>query len=357
MGLIISTQPSSPSVSSPFVGPLLLAPMEGVMDWILRDLLTELGGVDHCVSEFLRVTSYLHSDSIFYKNCPELKTSSRTRAGTPIFVQLLGGQQEPMALNAQRAIELGALGIDLNFGCPAKTVNRHDGGATLLKSCHRLYDITKTVRQAVPVDHPVTAKMRLGFDKPDTCVENALALHAAGANAITVHCRTKEQGYRPFAQWDWFVKIKQALPKDFPLVVNGDIFSRADFLRCQELTEAKYFMIGRGVLTHPYVFCEIADRTRNHKDQSFKVDLNSSRKLDHISGQGHSLPSLSVLLPQFFSACQVAVNSNLALSRTKQWMKSMSQKNPVIQDIFEQVKIIKIPEDFENELIRLLAKI
>src|SRR4051812_22104705 len=117
---------------------LYLAPMEGVVDWVMRDFLTEIGGIDHCVTEFIRVVNAVYPDHVFYRYCPELKTNSKTRSGVPVFVQLLGGQAEPMALNAKKAVELGALGIDINFGCPAKTVNKNDGGATLLKSCDRI---------------------------------------------------------------------------------------------------------------------------------------------------------------------------------------------------------------------------
>ncbi len=118
---------------------LFLAPMEGVTDFVMRDLLTRLGGIDQCVTEFLRVTDTLYPEKVFFENCPELKMGSRTRAGTSVFVQLLGGKADPLAQNALRAVELGALGIDLNFGCPAKTVNRHDGGASLLKSSNRIF--------------------------------------------------------------------------------------------------------------------------------------------------------------------------------------------------------------------------
>ncbi|MGZ3722706.1 MAG: tRNA-dihydrouridine synthase, partial [Bdellovibrionales bacterium] len=106
--------------------------MEGVLDWTLRELLSSIGGVDRMVTEFVRVTDLLLPEHVFYRYCPELKQGGRTLAGTPVLVQLLGGQTGPLAENAARAVELGAPGIDLNFGCPAKTVNRHDGGATLL---------------------------------------------------------------------------------------------------------------------------------------------------------------------------------------------------------------------------------
>jgi tRNA-dihydrouridine synthase C len=106
-------------------------------------------------------------------------------------VQLLGGQAEPLAWNAQRAVKLGALGVDLNFGCPAKTVNRHDGGAAILKSCDRVFTIVDTVRKAIPAEVPVTAKIRLGFDDPNACLDIAQAVEAANATWLTVHCRTK----------------------------------------------------------------------------------------------------------------------------------------------------------------------
>src|SRR3989344_2376934 len=183
--------------------------MEGVTDWVMRDLLTSLGGIDFCVTEFLRVTDQLLPDSVFEKNCLELKTGSRTRAGTPVFIQLLGGQVAPLAENAARAQELVALGIDLNFGCPAKTVNRHDGGASLLKYTDRLYDIVKAVRDAIPKSTPVTAKIRLGFDDPSSCIVKSQAIEAAGADWLTVHCRTKTDGYKPPAYWEWNTKIKE----------------------------------------------------------------------------------------------------------------------------------------------------
>ncbi|MFN9068874.1 MAG: tRNA-dihydrouridine synthase, partial [Bdellovibrionales bacterium] len=148
---------------------LKLAPMEGVMDWVFRDLITQIGGVDQVTTEFIRVTKNLHPNKVFFRYAPELHMGSQTRAGTPLFIQLLGGEPEPMAANAHRAAELGAKGIDLNFGCPAKTVNRHDGGASLLRYPDRLHKIAKAVRSAVPQHIPVTAKMRLGFEDTLLC--------------------------------------------------------------------------------------------------------------------------------------------------------------------------------------------
>lgn len=103
---------------------LVLAPMEGVTDAPMRALLSERGGFSYCVSEFLRISQDVLPPKVYFEHIPELKTGCKTVSGTPIQVQLLGGNEELMALSAARACELGAKAIDLNFGCPAPTVNR-----------------------------------------------------------------------------------------------------------------------------------------------------------------------------------------------------------------------------------------
>ena len=310
---------------------LFLAPMEGVTDFVMRDLLTSLGGIDHCVTEFLRVTNTLYPDSVFYKNCPELKTGSRTRSGTPVFVQLLGGNAEPLSLNAVRAVELGALGIDLNFGCPAKTVNRHDGGATLLKSSQRLFDIVKLVRRAVPQHIPVTAKMRLGFDSPEACIENAQAIESAGADWLTVHCRTKTDGYRPPAYWEWIQKIKEKTK--IKIIANGEIWTADDFKKCQATTDCESFMIGRGALRNPFLFNE-------------------------IKNSQHSLASNQnaiMLLPYFFDSCSTFLNEDYATARTKQWLNQLRVADEKASVIFEEIKTLKKPIEFKQKLDQLLV--
>lgn len=306
---------------------LFLAPMEGVTDFVMRDLLTRLGGIDHCVTEFLRVTDHLYPESVFYENCPELKTSSKTQAGTPVFIQLLGGKPEPLAENAMRAVELGAAGIDLNFGCPAKTVNRHDGGATLLKSSDRIFNIVSTVRKKVPQHIPVTAKIRLGFDDPKVCVENAQAAEAAGAHWLTVHCRTKVDGYKPPAYWEWIPKIKETTK--IKIIANGEIWTAQDFQRCKEVTGCEDFMIGRGALRDPFLFLKI-------------------RKQEHDKNP-------SVLLPDFFKTCEIYASPEYATARTKQWMNQLRINDEKMQNVFDQVKVLKKPFEFQQKLEQLLS--
>ncbi|MDP3134243.1 MAG: tRNA-dihydrouridine synthase, partial [Burkholderiaceae bacterium] len=199
---------------------LLLAPMEGLLDFALRDTLTRVeagqgagaagggaahvhpSGIDRCVSEFIRITDTLLPARAFIRTMPELRTGGRTLTGVPVRGQLLGSDPTLLAENAARLAELGSHGVDLNFGCPAKVVNRHGGGSALLDDPELIHRIVSAVRRAVPAAVPVSAKMRLGFNDDHRAEDCALAIEAAGASEIVVHARTKAHGYRPPAYWE-----------------------------------------------------------------------------------------------------------------------------------------------------------
>ncbi len=228
---------------------LVLAPMEGVTDAPMRALQAERGGFTYCVSEFLRISQDLPPARTYFEHVPELQQNCRTPSGHPVQIQLLGGDAEKMALAAQRACELGASGIDLNFGCPAPTVNRHDGGATLLKYPDRLRQIVAAVRAAVPGHLPVSAKLRLGFDSMDSIHINAERVAEGGASWITIHGRTKVQGYIPPAYWLPIGQVNRNL--GIPVIANGEIWTLDDFKRCRDETGCEHFMLGRGALADP----------------------------------------------------------------------------------------------------------
>lgn len=223
--------------------------MEGVVDHLMRDMLTKVGGFDLCVTEFVRVVDQLLPAKVFHRLCPELRQGGVTPSGTPVRVQLLGQEPLWLAKNALRAVELGSPGVDLNFGCPAKTVNKSKGGAVLLRDTQSLYDIVSAVRKAVPDNIPVTAKMRLGFEDKTLAIANAKAIEEAGADSLAIHARTKVEGYKPPAYWEWIAKIKGAV--SIPIVANGEIWSQQDAHNCQSQSQCQDIMLGRGALALP----------------------------------------------------------------------------------------------------------
>jgi tRNA-dihydrouridine synthase C len=235
---------------------LALAPMEGLIDETLRTLLTEVGGIDWCVSEFVRINHTLLPAHCFLKLAPELQRGSRTPSGTPMRVQLLGSDPACVADNAAFAATLGAPVIDLNFGCPAKTVNKSRGGAVLLKEPELLHAIVSAVRRALPADIPVTAKMRLGFDHADDAETCAQALADGGAASIVVHARTKVDGYKPPAYWERIGGIRDAVK--VPVFANGEVWSVEDWQRCRSLSGVDDVMLGRGMIARPDLARQIA---------------------------------------------------------------------------------------------------
>ncbi len=234
---------------------LILAPMEGLADYVLRDILTHIGGFDSTVSEFIRVTGSLLPRRTYERYCPELRRGGRTPAGIPVIVQLLGSDPDWLARNAARAAEFSPQGIDLNFGCPAKLVNKHGGGAMLLDDPERLYRIVSAVRAAVPARVPVSAKMRLGIHDTQHTLACAQALAAAGAAQLVVHARTRDEGYRPPAHWEWIAHIRTAV--NVPVIANGEVWSVADWQRCREISGCDDVMLGRGAVADPWLALRI----------------------------------------------------------------------------------------------------
>lgn len=235
---------------------LVFAPMDGVTDAPMRDLMGDFGAFSYCVTEFIRVSASALPAKVFRRDIPELNRGSVTPSGLPIQVQLLGGDPDRLAASALAACQAGAIGIDLNFGCPAPTVNRNDGGASLLRHPCRIRDLVSAVRQAVPTEVPVSAKLRLGWDSIDPIEENAHMAAEGGASWLTIHARTRVQNYAPPVFWPSIARVKQSLP--IPIIANGDIWTFQDFQRCQEETGCDHFMIGRSALANPTLPWRIA---------------------------------------------------------------------------------------------------
>jgi len=245
-----------PNYLVPKIPALLLAPMQGLTDAPMRALQGETGAFTFAVSEFLRISSDVPSAKLFRRHVPELSEGAVTRTGLAVQVQLLGGHAGRMAASAMLACTAGARAIDINFGCPAPTVNKHDGGAALLKEPKRIREIVSAVREAVPNEIPVSAKLRLGWDSMDAIFENAAMAEEGGADWITIHGRTRVQGYSPPAYWNPIGAVRAQL--SIPVVANGDLWTLEDFRRCREETGCVHFMLGRGALANPLLSHQVA---------------------------------------------------------------------------------------------------
>ncbi|MDP2004093.1 MAG: tRNA-dihydrouridine synthase [Rubrivivax sp.] len=308
-----------PPLASPRL--ILLAPMEGVLDHSLRDVLTRVGGIDRCVSEFIRITDQLLPARVFTRLMPELNQGSRTPAGTPVRAQLLGSDPACLAENAARLAELGPAGIDLNFGCPAKTVNRHRGGAVLLDEPELVHAIVAAVRRAVPAAVPVSAKMRLGHRDEALMLDNARAIAAAGADELVVHARTKLHGYKPPAYWDRIAHIREAV--QVPVVANGEVWTVADAQRCLQESGCDALMLGRGQLSDPGLALAL---------------------------RGAQQPGWAELLPLVLHYSRLIAPRVAARhrgGRVKQWLNMLRRRHPGAQRAFDAVRTLKEGEDIE----------
>jgi tRNA-dihydrouridine synthase C len=308
---------------------LLLAPMEGLLDATLRDVLTRTGGIDRCVSEFIRVTDALLPERAFYRVVPELHNGGYTRAGVPVRVQLLGSDPVCLADNAARLSSLSPHGVDLNFGCPAKCVNQSRGGAVLLDEPELIHTIVSMARKAVSPNVVVSAKMRLGFNDDSVAEACALAIAQAGANELVIHARTKAHGYRPPAYWDRIAEVKSVL-SGFPemkVVANGEIFSVADAVRCREVTGCDDLMIGRGMVSNPGLALAI--------------------KAQGAVSWSEILP----LLGFFWLHVVQRVERRHRSGRLKQWLNYLRDHYPQAQTAFDELRLSNDPTHIEAWLI------
>lgn len=228
---------------------LLLAPMEGVGDACFRKAIASIGGFDEAVRDFLRVPANAHIKSLskvyFHDELSPI----------PLAAQIMGSDTALMAAMAEELMLKGAPRIDVNCGCPSNTVTGRGAGSSLLKNPDILHEVAKAVVQAVPI--PVTLKMRSGYEDISLFKENLLAAQESGVHYITLHPRTKVDGYTPPARWDLIAEAKSLLK--IPVVGNGDILTVEDALRMLKTTNCDALMIGRGSLINPFIFLQIRE--------------------------------------------------------------------------------------------------
>ncbi|MCD9262311.1 tRNA dihydrouridine(16) synthase DusC [Citrobacter braakii] len=305
---------------------VLLAPMEGVLDSLVRELLTEVNDYDLCITEFVRVVDQLLPAKVFHRLCPELHNNSRTPSGTRVRIQLLGQYPQWLAENAACAVELGSFGVDLNCGCPSKLVNGSGGGATLLKDPELIYRGAKAMREAVPAHLPVTVKVRLGWDNSDRQFEIADAVQQAGASELAVHGRTKEQGYKAeHINWQAIGEIRQRLT--IPVIANGEIWDWQSAQDCMAISGCDAVMIGRGALNIPNL--------------SRVVKYNEPRM---------PWPDVVMLLQKYTRLEKQGDTGLYHVARIKQWLGYLRKEYSEATALFQEIRALNNSPDIARAI-------
>ena len=223
------------------------SPLSGVTDKVFRRLVRRYAPQSMLYAEMVSAAELHH-----LKKLPEVMDIDSGEQ--PISIQLFDCRPDFLAEAARRSVEQGADTIDINMGCPVNKITKNGGGSSLLREPETAIAIVKAVRRAVSV--PVTVKTRIGWsDEAINAVEFAQQMEAAGADMLTLHGRTRAQGYNGTARWDWIAKVKSALT--IPVIANGDIFSIDAAIQCLMQTQADGIMCSRGTLGYPFLVGEI----------------------------------------------------------------------------------------------------
>lgn len=227
--------------------PFFLAPLAGITDAPMRRLCKEQGAS-------LVFSEMVSGKGLWYKDKNTAKLLETYEEERPVAFQIFGHEPEIMAFTARQVSKLPCAAIDINMGCPVPKIVKNGEGSALLKNPDLIYDVVSAVVKNT--DKPVTAKIRIGWDKDSiNAVETAHAISAAGASAITVHGRTREQYYSGKADWSYIAAVKKAV--NIPVIGNGDVISGKSALDMMEQTGCDFVMIGRGALGNPWIFREV----------------------------------------------------------------------------------------------------
>ncbi|WP_272642958.1 tRNA dihydrouridine synthase [Marinomonas mediterranea] len=311
--------------------------MEGVMDHIMRSLLSSIGGMDYLVSEFIRVSQNPIPVTGFRRLVPEIDKNSHTEHGHPVHIQLLGSNAERIAQSAINAVAAGAKHIDMNFGCPAKRVNGHGGGSVLLQTPEQLHLIMSSLQQVLPSHIGLSAKIRLGYEDESLLFENVSAIEEAGTHALTVHGRTKKDGYKPPARWEKIGEINAR--SKMRIIANGDIDDFETLMRCHEMTGCVDFMIGRGSLSNPFVFRQLKHRLES-EGHTVKTEQNKKEPL-------------LTLIDQYQKNLRGECDEFATVGRLKQWCAYLKRHYPYIEANLRELRQTTTAEEF----LALLDKI
>ncbi len=254
---------------------VLQSPLSGVTDQVFRRLVRRYAPESMLYTEMVSAKEIHH-----LKELPQVMNIAPDE--TPISIQLFDCRPDFMGEAARKAVAEGAQTVDINMGCPVNKITKKGGGSSLLRQPEVATAIVEAVVQAVDV--PVSVKTRLGWsDEEINILDFAQRMEAAGAQMLTLHGRTRAQGYNGKAQWHWIKQVKDIL--SIPVIANGDIFSVDDAIRCLEETGADGVMCSRGTLGYPFLVGEIDHflKTGKKRPQPTVVELLTCAK-EHLQG-------------------------------------------------------------------------
>lgn len=226
---------------------VLQSPLSGVTDLVFRRLVRRYAPESMMYAEMVSASELHHLERL-----PQVMELDPNES--PVSIQLFDCRPDFMGEAARKAIAQGAATVDINMGCPVNKITRKGGGSSLLRQPEVAVAI---VREVVRVaDVPVTVKTRIGWsDEEITILDFARRMEEAGAQMITIHGRTRAQGYNGTARWEWIARVKEVL--SIPVIANGDIFSVEAAVRCLAETGADGVMCSRGTLGYPFLVGEI----------------------------------------------------------------------------------------------------
>lgn len=240
--------------------PFVLAPMAGITDKAFRTLMREMGcGVV--------ITELVSATGLKYESQKTYQLMEFDEVQRPLGIQLFGESPEIIAEGAKKSQDFGADFIDLNFGCPVPKVVKKGAGAAVLKDPQALAEILRKVKAAITI--PLTIKIRTGWDQDSRNASEVVNIAASeGVTWVTIHGRTRAQGYTGFADWDFIKTIKQNAK--IPVIGNGDIHSAAQAVDRLHVSGCDAVMIGRGCLKNPYIFSQANSLWKAQQPQNKK---------------------------------------------------------------------------------------
>lgn len=239
---------------------IALAPMADMTDSPFCRVCREVSGKD-----FVIFREMVSAEAIIRGSAKTLKMCEFKEIERPIVIQIFGSDPDKMAQAAKIVVaKYHPDGIDINMGCPVpKITNKNLAGASLMRDHERAVNIVKALKNA-DLGVPVSVKTRLGWGSDDDILEFAPKLEQAGADLISVHGRTKVQGYSGKANWQRIGEVKKLLK--IPVLANGDINSAEDIEECLKITGADGVMIGRGALGNPWIFSFVPPPSRGRQE-------------------------------------------------------------------------------------------